>query len=206
MAIRNSNLGGTDWSDGNVLYATDLSDSIRAGIIRASSSAEDTSEYSSAIVDNATWYDLGYSKTFTVPDVGANNKLVGFKFEFDRKVDVGDRIVMRATVTNNTTGTSIYLFNNVLNISGTSQLSLDNSFTNTTYSSRTTYAHALGQDSVIGKEAVKEFDGVALGSTYTITFEAVNTSGATARTVSIQNITITAYWTVIEDADVEGWA
>lgn len=200
MTIRRANLGNTDWSDGQILYAADLNDTFGAAIIRASESSTDTSEYSASLAAEGNEYDMGYSKTFTVPDVGAKNVLVGFRAEFEIKnsASTGMSWAPRFVLTNNTTGKVVRLTNtdaSTYPVMGA--VNLDD-----VYSTRDEYAYVVG---TISGTTHGDFDAISKGSTYTVTIKGIRTSGAT-QTAYIKNITLTAYWTGLEDEVIEGWA
>lgn len=188
----------------NTSLSTELNENFQQSIIRASASSEDTTEYS--VSTNSSYSDIGYSKTFTVPDVGDNNILWGFKIVYDRKVnDSLDYAVLRMKVTNNTTGEVFYAFNDTTNYTNKAQ-SLGNFFNNTSYATSTEYVQANQLITAVGDGVygLIPFDAAAFGSSYTITFEAKTLTGND--TAYMKNITITAYWSFLQDAETEGWA
>ena len=221
MAIKNTNLGGTDWIDGAVLEAADLNDTFDATFsyfgIQSSSGAEDTAEYS-ATADNLStaWTDLGYSKTFT-PPLGTNNMLVGIKLKFDYKSSSGDHaLAYKAILTNNTNAATTDLTHDKVETYNGSKVEkriLLSGKTSTSYAEATTYISFLNlsdEDAAdrFGESSTLSTAAIYGGATYTIKFYVAREEDAGGDDIDgyITDITPTIYWQYLNDNTVTGWA
>ena len=221
MAIKNTDLGGTDWIDGAVLEAADLNDTFDATFsyfgIQSSSGAEDTAEYS-ATADNLStaWTDLGYSKTFT-PPLGTNNMLVGIKLKFDYKSSSGDHaLAYKAILTNNTTSATADVTVGVVDIYsgeyGKKGVLLSGK-TSTSYAEATAYAFLLDfatwdQATAYNEFSTSDISALIGGATYTLKFYVAREENGGTDDVDgyIKDITPTIYWQYLGDNTVSGWA
>jgi len=97
MAIKITSLGGTDWADGDVLFAADLIQTIEeASNFQIDRMTEDTTTY--------TQLNIGFvnkiSLTFTPSS--SNNMLLGMKVVMDLQGSNGNTIAARVSVTDGT--------------------------------------------------------------------------------------------------------
>lgn len=82
MAIRNSNFGGTDWSNAEILFPADLNDTFDAvPIFSIDRSTQYTTEYTQSYPAGDYWHD---TTTLTLT-LNANDILLGIYLECDMK-------------------------------------------------------------------------------------------------------------------------
>jgi microcystin-dependent protein len=118
MAVRNSNLGGTDWSDGEILYAADLNDTFDA--------------FGYTPVGSITHW----LKTYTQKSTGTNDSTSTNKLIDSTATFITDGVTVNKIVYNSTDGTFSY----VTSVDSETELTLaDDIFTAT---SKTYYIYA----------------------------------------------------------------
>ncbi len=192
----------------NTSFSSELNSNAQLSIIRRSASSEDTIEYSATA--GTGWTDMGYSKTFTPPS-GSNNILVGLKAVFDVKISASTPSALyRIKVTNDSNSEIVYatLTTSLNGSSGTNVTSTVGT-SSTTYETKTVYCllNTLSidaSDTDIG--SLGSFEATQSGATYTITFQTQRINATGTNTAYLKDITLTMYWTFLQDVVTEGWA
>ena len=215
--ILTTKLGGTDITDGNVLYGADLVDTFDAAILRQSVSSEDTTEYSIAF---AGWVDTGYSLTFTCPKT--NHKLIGFKVVYDTKQSVTTTYDygLRLKVTNGNSDVA-YLGNNSMKIWDDTnnrysevESIMGDIYTGTGYATKTEYVFFKGTVNThlpidTDFTFLNDYEGFGInGNDYTVVIQGRGRQKFYTESADlyVKNVTITAIWQSLGTATVEGWA
>ena len=201
----------------NTSFSTELNSNSQKSIVRRSAMTEDTTEYSAAIPQVRSFTDVGFSKTFTPPE-GANSVLQGLKIVFDSKTNgSGEYVLWRVKITNDTNSAIAYATNQVYecvpdsgNQVGVSALTSRTS--GTAYREISRYGGFIGTETVTGNSygdvsgVDNYFEATRDGATYTVTLQACRYAYDDSPTAYAKDITITMYWSFLQDAVTEGWA
>lgn len=130
MGVRTTEYGGTDWSDGEVLEAVDLNDTMKAGIIHRKLFTDATER---TITSTGTWSDSGHS--FTLSN-GTGALLIGLRIKMDIKHTDSTATAITANIQfSGSTITDTYVVQSLMTFNGSADL-IDNMATISTTESR----------------------------------------------------------------------
>lgn len=101
MAIRNDNLGGSDWADGDIAFAVDFNDTFDAVLIHRKQFSDATTRTKTG---DTSFADSGTAFTFSAP---VGSLMIGFYFTLRIKTSGGGATASAGlTITGSNLGTS----------------------------------------------------------------------------------------------------
>lgn len=204
MTVRTTALGGTDWTDGEVLYSSDVNDTIETGVagrlVRKDVMTQDTTEHTNTCAQGGS----SSMEIYRFTPASSNNILLGLRVQTDSKYSTTNAEVhgyLQITVKNNVTNETINLGGPItyVNVDAGTLLSVVSSLT-------TDYASI--DKTFILSDLPGSFDAVDItygssesnsldGSSYDISLNilADHASGQTGTVTGyIDNTTITIYY------------